>query len=217
MKEIRVKSVAPIYLAALVWPIFGAIWPLYSAAPILVCAALSAAAYLLGGAFFKGRTVEVELPPDTGDIELDRIISEGRAQLRILREARDAPPIPEVAQSLRRMEEAASKIFAEIERDSRKAYQARKFLNYYLPKAAAFVGHHRALAGAGGGENVAEARERVERGFELIARAFEKQFDNLYEVDALDIAADLQVLETMMAGEGLVEGGYSIRTPRGAE
>ena len=36
-----------------------------------------------------------------------------------------------------------------------------------------------------------------------IVAAFEKQLDSLYGADALDISADITVLENMMAREGL--------------
>ena len=39
----------------------------------------------------------------------------------------------------------------------------------------------------------------------MIADAFEKQLDNLYKDTQLDITSDIQVLETMMAAEGLTK------------
>jgi hypothetical protein len=47
----------------------------------------------------------------------------------------------------------------------------------------------------------------VENSLELIAKAFEKQLDLLYRDEALDMATDIQVLETMMAGDGLTSSG----------
>jgi hypothetical protein len=41
----------------------------------------------------------------------------------------------------------------------------------------------------------------------MIALAFEKQLDKLYADEALDIATDVQVLETMMASDGLTDEG----------
>jgi len=43
----------------------------------------------------------------------------------------------------------------------------------------------------------------VEDSLEMIAAAFEKQLDNLFSDQALDISTDIQVLETMMVSEGL--------------
>ena len=45
--------------------------------------------------------------------------------------------------------------------------------------------------------------KRVEEMMDTIVAAFEKQLDSLYGADALDLSADMTVLETMMAREGL--------------
>ena len=41
----------------------------------------------------------------------------------------------------------------------------------------------------------------------MLIEAFEKQLDRLFQNDALDIATDIDVLETMMAGDGLSAKG----------
>jgi hypothetical protein len=38
-----------------------------------------------------------------------------------------------------------------------------------------------------------------------VETAFRKQLDNLYEADAMDISADIQVMQQMMAAEGLLD------------
>ena len=40
---------------------------------------------------------------------------------------------------------------------------------------------------------------------QTIASAFEKQLDNLFANEALDVSADIFVLETMLQQEGFVE------------
>ena len=39
----------------------------------------------------------------------------------------------------------------------------------------------------------------------MIADAFEKQLNNLYSDKKLDIETDIEVLETMMASDGLID------------
>ena len=41
---------------------------------------------------------------------------------------------------------------------------------------------------------------------DTLIQAYEKQLENLFKDDALDIATDIDVLETMMAGDGLTGG-----------
>ena len=49
----------------------------------------------------------------------------------------------------------------------------------------------------------------MENSLEMIATAFERQLDNLYKDKSLDIETDIQVLETMMAGDGLTGGSFT--------
>ena len=42
---------------------------------------------------------------------------------------------------------------------------------------------------------------------DMLIQAYERQLDRLFRNDALDIATDIDVLETMMAGDGLSSKG----------
>ena len=62
------------------------------------------------------------------------------------------------------------------------------------------------MCGAGvSGENIDGTLSKVESMMKTVVKAFEKQLDSLYGVDALDVSADIKVLETLMAREGLTE------------
>ena len=62
------------------------------------------------------------------------------------------------------------------------------------------------MSGAGvSGENIDGTKGKVESRMKTVVKAFEKQLDSLYGVDALDVSADIKVLETLMAREGLTE------------
>ena len=206
MRTVKIPSALPIYMAALVWVIYGICAPMYSMLHITICAALSAAAYFAGKQVFRGRSIEVEAEPDSGDIELNRQIKEGRLAIKALREANDAITSPDISAQLDRMETAGLKIFNEIERAAGKAPQVRRFMNYYLPTSIKLLERYRTLSDAGGGgENIAKALSGIEKSLHMVADAFEKQLDNLYAAESLDITAEITVFETILAGEGLTE------------
>ena len=69
MKTKHIPSAIPIYIAALVWILYGLALPLFEIAHILMAAGLSVVAYLAAGKFIPGRTVEVA--PPSGDAEID--------------------------------------------------------------------------------------------------------------------------------------------------
>ena len=53
------------------------------------------------------------------------------------------------------------------------------------------------------GENISAAKERIEGMMDQVMEGFEKQLDKLFSSDAMDIAADVQVLENMLKKDGL--------------
>jgi len=57
------------------------------------------------------------------------------------------------------------------------------------------------------GENITSTMNRVETMMSTIIRAFEKQLDNLFSSEALDISTDMVVMEQMLAREGITEDG----------
>ena len=55
------------------------------------------------------------------------------------------------------------------------------------------------------------ARKDIEKIINTMVPAFEKQLDRLFQADALDISTDIEVLETMMAKDGLTEESGRLR------
>ena len=216
MKKTRiVRSALPIYLAAAVWLIFGLIHPIYKLGPLLICAVLSAAAYVVRLKLFPGRQEEYEAAPNSGDAEVNRQITEGREEMRRLREANVALTDPGITERLDRMEHAAGKIFEALERNPRQALEVRKFMNYYLPVSVKLLDQYRTLDATGlDTEHIAKSKAAVENSLDMIAGAFEKQVDNLYRNTHLDITTDIQVLENMMAAEGLTQTPSPARAGR---
>jgi len=207
MKKKLIKSAIPIYGAAAVWLLLGLICPrmLLKLWFLAVAALLSAAAYLVLSRVFRGREVEVRERANSGDKSIDVLIEEGRRQLDSLREANRAIPDVAISQKLDRMEKAGEEIFRLLERETRQANAVRRFMNYYLPTADKLVQNYLQIKATGAaGENIDRAMQSVENSLGMIADAFEKQLDNLYKDKALDIETDIDVLETMMAGDGLV-------------
>ena len=203
MEKKIIRSAIPIYLAALVWVICGMLLPMYRISFILVCAGISVAVYLLASRFFPGREIEVEKAPDSGDAEVNRQITEGRAGLNQLKEHASAINDPGVNAALTRMINAGDKIFLALEKQPQQSQQVRKFMNYYLPTSVKLLDSWRTLSSAGATQNIQSSMQSIESSMGMVADAFEKQLDRLYADDQLDINAEISALETMMAADGL--------------
>ena len=209
MNRKRIKSALPIYGAAAIWLLMGLICPrmLLKLWFIFLTALLSAVAYFGLSKLFPGREVEMRAAADSGDAAIDALIEEGRAALDRLSAAGASFQSAAIAQNLARMCAAGEEIFKLLERDVSKASAVRKFMNYYLPTADKLVETYRMLRDTrSGGENINRAIRSVENSLNMIATAFEKQLDNLYKDKTLDVETDIDVLETMMAADGLING-----------
>ena len=57
------------------------------------------------------------------------------------------------------------------------------------------------------GENMTKARSEIEGSMDTINDALETMFDELFQMEALDVSADIQVLQAMLAQDGLSEDG----------
>lgn len=204
MKTRRIPSAIPIYLGAAAFAICGLIFPLYKISFILLSAAVALGVYFMSGKIFRGREVEVETPVDTGDSEIDRQIREGRAELLKIEQSARQIPSSEVKIQLERMIRAGRQIFDAIAQKPEKSFQVRKFMNYYLPTCVKLLDQYRYFSSLNArGGHVESSIQSIQNSLDMIASAFEKQLDNLFRAEAMDITSDIEVLENMMAAEGL--------------
>ncbi len=207
MKKVKRRSVIPVYAAAGVWLLCCLLLPMYALWHYLAYGLAAAVAYVGFSRIFPGTVEEVELPqppPDSGDPEVDQLILRGREQLAELKDLGDQVNSPELRRRVDVLEELSGKIFTALEEDTSRLGRTRKFLNYYLPTTVSLLRRYRALERQKAeGKNIATAMERIEEMLGRVETAFRKQLDNLYEAEAMDISAEIQVMQQMMAAEGL--------------
>lgn len=207
MREVTKRSVAPVYAVAAFWLIYSLAFPLYKLWHFIVCAALTLAVYFVFRRLFPGAKVMVRdqvKPPDTGNNELDNLIKSGRKSVAELRELNVAINNPVISDQLNELESLTEKIFAQVEQDPKKIPEIRKFMNYYLPTTLKLLSSYDRMSRQGvSGENIDSTMKKIEKMMDTIIKAYRHQLDALFESEAMDISADISVLETMMATEGI--------------
>lgn len=214
------KPVAPFYAVGLLWLLGGLFLPLYTVSACLLLAAVSAGVFLLvngicqGGGVVAGsagekKKEEAKKPapePSTGNAELDKVIKDGKLALGEMKRLDDNIADSGVSADIVRLSQVSEKIFQAVRDDPDKLPQIRQFMNYYLPTTLKLLNAYDRMSGAGvSGENIDGTKTKVEDMLKTIVKAFEKQLDALYGADALDISTDIQVMETLLAREGLTE------------
>lgn len=223
------------WLTGIVCMLYALNSPLYRWQDLITFAVVGAAAFFIGGKIFKGKkyyvpaeSVQPEKKPEsekkpepkaepqkkvsTGDPEVDKIIEEGYKYLHELRDVNIRIPDEVMTKRIDRMEVASADIFAYIAEHPEKAAEIRRFMNYYLPTTLKLLNSYDKLSRQRvKGENIQKTMFEIEGMMETIAGAFEKQLDSLFDDDALDIAADISVMESILKQEGL--SGEDMKMP----
>ena len=216
VKKVR-KSAAPFYGAAAAWVVYALAFDLYRWNHFVFAALLSAGVFLLLRGVCRDEVTEIPVPDPpreeekpTGNAELDKMISDGRKAVSEMKRLDDAIEDEKISADIRRLETVCQQIFQQVKADPAKLPQIRRFMDYYLPTTLKLLNAYDRMGSAGvSGENIGGTMKRVEEMMDTIVAAFEKQLDSLYGADALDLSADMTVLETMMAREGLT--GQSLK------
>ena len=96
-------------------------------------------------------------------------------------------------------EQGYSGILRIIEKEPAKKAKASTFLNYYLPTTQKLLDSYAEFEEAGvSGENLNQAKAKIQSTMDSIVAGFERQLDELYRADAMDIDSDIRVMETML-------------------
>lgn len=231
MALIRRKSVLPVYLVGVVWLVWAVFGSLRRPTDYILAALASAIAYLLGKLAFPDRGYTLPDGPvpeaggpatptarsrSTGNPDIDKLIAERDRALGEMRRLNEAIADPVLSGQIDHLEDVTERIMGAVVDKPAKLPQLRRFLNYYLPTTLKLLNAYDRMGAAGvSGGNIDGARGRIEGIMGAICQAFDKQLDGLYGPEALDISADITVLENLLAQEGL--GGLRFEAGRQAD
>ena len=119
--------------------------------------------------------------------------------LRNIRRANDRIADPVLSAKIDRLEDIAGKIFQIVEHDKNKEKRIGTFLNYYLPTTQKLLDTYAEFESTGvDGDNLNEAKHKIEQTMDAIVEGFENQLDMLYQSDAMDVSSDIDVMSAML-------------------
>lgn len=138
--------------------------------------------------------------------EVEKILKNGNAYIRTVRECNDLIPNEEVSNKLYKLEAIMRRIFEQVKKSPESAEDLHKLMDYYLPTTIKLLNAYvdldrQEIAGA----NISATKKEIEDVLDVINVAFEKLLDSMFEDTAWDISSDISVMKTMMAQEGLTE------------
>ena len=214
------KKVAPVYTFAGVWLAAACFLPLYRLWALLLTLGLAGfSAYLMGKHAAKKELKEAQAeekkpepaktpaPQKSYGPEIDPILQEGNRALsemgRIYMSVQDV----EVRKKINELMRITDKITQDAIHDPDDIPQIKKFMNYYLPTTIKLLNAYDRMSAQGiEGENLDKSMKSINEMLDQAIEAYKKRLDSLFENQALDIETDIEVMNQMLAREGLSGG-----------
>lgn len=212
------KSAAPIYAVAALWFLWMLLFPLYSVGhyTLLVLASVILYNIVTNAGLKKARRsqqtqkqrTEPEKKEFTGNEQVDKLIKERDLAVKEMRRLDDNIKDEKISRQINDLENTTQKIFDYVIVHPDKVGQISKFLNYYLPTTLKLLNTYDRMGARGvEGENISGTMQKVEDTLEMVINAFHKQLDTLFAGEAIDVSADITVMENLMKNEGLTDDG----------
>lgn len=226
MAYVKKRSVLPIYLIGATWLLWALAAPLYRPVHYIMAALASLIVYNLGKMLFPDRGYEVggagqaapqpepkpekeEAPKPANSPEIDALLAERGRAVSEMRRLNDSIKDVKISAQITHLETTTGKIIDAVVEKPAKLPQIRKFMNYYLPTTLKLLNAYDRMDSTGvSGTNIDGTKGKIEEMLDTVCVAFTRQLDALYGEEALDISADITVMEQMLAQEGL--GGMTL-------
>ncbi len=219
MAKVKKRSVIPVYAVAAVWLYFALFSDLYAVSHYITAALISFAAAVIARGIWPTKEFELPDPPKeekpkepeqaeepqpAKDPKIEALMKERDRAVSEMRRLNDTIEDPHISAQIDKLESLTARIIDHVAAHPEKLPQIRKFLNYYLPTTIKLLNAYDRMGSAGvSGEHIGGTMKKIEDMLSTILLSFEKQLDSLFEGEALDISADITVMENLLAQEGL--------------
>lgn len=170
---------------------------------------------ILSPAWLDLKTYRLMLTEYTGEVPVEKkeeCLSRSERILRQIRADNDLIDDEEVSAKIDRIEDLTRKIFAILDKYPEKEKQLYSFLNYYLPTTLKALESYARLEAQGvETQTIRDTKQKINSMLDELCDGYEKQLDKLFENDAVDISADIEVMRKMMERDGLKDDGFTRR------
>lgn len=210
MQPVERRRALPVYIAAAVFAVYATLFPLYRLCHFLLAAAITAVAWLIADKLIKPVIEYIPVPEQEPEPEVshgseaDAILAEAKTARKEMEKLAAAIGDAAITKKISSLADLSDSIAKDILTDPADARQIKKFQSYFLPSTIGLLHAYDRMA-ASQGENASQAREKIAQMLDTEIRSFEKQLDALYKNDALDVDADIRVMQALLEREGLLE------------
>ena len=202
-KEVKVMPAGlPILAAGILRFVLAMILPIYKAVVIIIVSAAAIAVMMI---MFSMRKKQLAMQPPAPAVkvraeELARKIDTCCRKLEgYAGQIKDRT----VAASVTNIAGTMEKIADDVEKDPKDRNKVRKLANHYTSMIEELVEKYINLESQGqGGENISSAMDEIKKGLETVENAVKSLLDDLFSDDAMEVSADISVLEQLFKTEG---------------
>jgi hypothetical protein len=159
----------------------------------------------------KAKEEAEALRRDTSGLEPDvqEIVRVGEEYVDKIRLSNVKTACPEISGKISRIEELLARIFSRVREEPETATDTRRLMDYYLPTTVKLIEAYQDLDSQPiQGENIKASKREIESTLDTLNLAFEKMLDSMFQSTAIDVSADISVLNTLLAQEGLTKGSF---------
>ena len=154
----------------------------------------------------KARRAEEDMNMDP---QIKEIIQAGDEYIKKIEKCNDAIPGEEISAKISRIQTLVDRIFDRVEQNPENVPDIRRMMEYYLPTTVKLLEAYEELdAQPVQGANIISSKSEIEKTLDTLNAAFEKLLDSLFQDTAWNVSADISVLNTMLAQEGLTKDDF---------
>ena len=222
----RRRSVGFIYGFAVTWLVMAAFLPMYKPWAVItaLCASILVSSVIASASGKKAQAEEEKAAAEQREKEkqetekaatagtsyspeVSAILAEGNRALSEMGRLYMSIKDPEVRGKINEIMRITDKIAQDAISDPSDIPQIKKFMNYYLPTTIKLLNAYDRMSAQGiEGENLDKSMKSINDMLDTAIKAYKKRLDSLFANQALDIETDIQVMNTMLAREGLFGG-----------
>ena len=139
--------------------------------------------------------------------EIDPIVQEGNRAMQEMGRLYSTIKDPDIRIKINEIMRITDKITQDAIEDPSDIPQIKKFFRYYLPTTIKLLNAYDRMSSQGiEGENIDKSIRNINEMLDVAIEAYKKRLDSLFENQALDIETDIDVMNQMLAREGLTGG-----------
>ena len=213
----KLNSVLPIYAAGVAWALSCIILPMYRWRNILFAVLASGLIFAIAYILSPKREVapKIQFSP-IGNADVDQMVRASTAHIQGLRDAQAAIANPRMRHGLDQIIASAKNMIEFVIKNPQSYRHMNEFSTHYLPTVRKLVDNYRELQQEPQSPNIVHIMAKIEDAMDTAVEAFNKQLDALYADMDLDISADIGVMKSLMAQDGLLDDGSNF-TQRGRD